>query len=123
MKEVTVYNEAHLTIFKLVKEMNKWYGRQLADVPTFKAAPIKGLWTVWRPTANGIQILLDTDHRTYAVLEWTHKDGELFIQDVSFKISDVVVVPDEVKEEMLIAVVRIYEKVKEKLECIENQNC
>lgn len=102
--------------------MNKWYGKQLSNVPTFKAAPIRGLWTVWRPTPDGAQILLDADHRTYAVLEWKHKDSELFIQDVSLEISEAVVVASEIKEDMLIAVVRIYEQLKEKLECIENQS-
>ena len=122
MKEITTYNETTLTIFKLLREANRWYSDALA-VGEFKVANVRGLTPMWRPHEGRLTILMDTDHRTYATIEWTPKDGELFIQDVKFRISEAAVDHDEMLEHMLIGTVRLYSKFKDKQECIVNQSC
>jgi hypothetical protein len=123
MNEVKPYNnEAFLTLFKAIREMNKWYHKDLMSIPTFKSTPVRGLWTVWRPTGTGYQILLDTDHRTYAMLEWNFKSQELFIQDLKLTISEAMVDQNEIQEHLLLAVVRIYAEIKEKIACTGVEN-
>lgn len=121
MNIITEHDETTLTIFKVLRELNKWH-RDAAKVPQFSTSPVRGITPVWRPGKDGITILMDTPDRTYASINWKPKGSELFITDITFSVSEVVAVPDEMLEHMLIGVVRLYSQFKEKYECIANQN-
>ena len=120
MNIITEHNETTLTIFKVLRELNKWHPDP-AKVEQFNVDNVRGLTPTWRPGKDGLTILMDTDHRTYASIKWKPKGSELFITDLTFRISEAVIDQNEMLEHLLIGVVRLYSTFKEKYECIANQ--
>lgn len=124
MSESNHGKELKLSIFKILKELVKWYGNELPKPQTINASYVRDLKPVWIQNETYLTILMDTEDLTFAsvTFDYQRKYSELLFTDLTFFVSDKAVSQEEVLEHLLIGVVRLYTKFKEQSECTANNN-
>lgn len=105
--------ELKLSIYKILKEANKWYREDYLKTGIIQSYHIKGLLPTWSTTNDVLSVTLDGGHCNYCVVTHQIKSGELCLTDLTFHIAPEAADEAEVLELMLIGVVRLYAQFKE----------
>lgn len=124
MNESNHSKELKLSIYKILKELVKWYRDELPKPQTITASYVRDLKPIWMQHETYLNIAMDTDDCTYAMVtfDYNSKFNELLYTDLKFIVSKRVVSEEEVLEHLLVGVVRLYTKFKEQVECTEKSN-
>lgn len=105
--------ELKLSIYKILKEANKWYREDFVRVGALKAPAVRGLLPTWQTRDNVLTVRMEAEHCNYVVVSFEIKSGELFLTDLTFHVSPEVIYEFEGLELMLLGLVRLYASFKE----------
>lgn len=115
----TYVTELKLSIYKILKEANKWYREDYLEVGKLYADPVRGLVPVWGPVKDSQIIRLEGEVYNACVITHPIKSGELFLTDLTFHVAPEAVDEAEVLEHMLVGLVRLYTQFKEKVNALQ----
>jgi hypothetical protein len=105
--------ELQLSIYKILKEANKWYREDYLKTGKITTYGIKGLTPTWTTVGDILTIRLEADHCNYCVITHQINPGELCLTHLTFHVAPEAVDEAEVYELMLIGIVRLYAQFKE----------
>lgn len=105
--------ELKLSIYKILKEANKWYREDYLKTGKITTYSIRGLTPTWNTVDDVLTIRLEADHCNYCVITHPIKHGELCLTDIIFHVAPEAADESEIYELMLIGIVRLYAQFKE----------
>lgn len=107
MNEVISCTVLRHTIFKCIRDLDKYSHADIPRVGEFNTNQLHGLVPRFIPKADSVSIILDGGDVIYGRVKWPIKNGELFLTDLTFEVSPRAVDTEEIMEFLLIAVVRV----------------